>query len=58
LRAAIGKLERPFLHATRLGFTHPLGAAGGASGQVVEFSAPLPDGLQNFLSLVRGLSAD
>jgi 23S rRNA pseudouridine1911/1915/1917 synthase len=61
LRAAIGKLDRPFLHAARLSFTHPLGGAGGAggaSGQVVEFSSPLPDDLQNFLNLVRGLSAD
>ncbi len=50
LRSAIGKLDRPFLHAARLSFTHP------GSGQVVEFSAPLPDGLQSFLNSVKDLS--
>lgn len=45
LRAAIAKLDRPFLHAARLSFQHP------ASGERVEFSAPLPDDLQHFLKL-------
>ncbi len=49
LRSAIAKLDRPFLHATRLSFTHP------ATGQRVEFSAPLPDDLQTFLNLARTL---
>lgn len=47
LRAAIAKLDRPFLHAASLSFTHL------ASGERVEFSAPLPDDLQTFLALVR-----
>jgi len=47
LRAAIARLERPFLHAARLSFTHP------ASGETVEFSAPLPNDLQTFLNLLR-----
>jgi len=47
LRAAISKLDRPFLHAARLSFTHP------ATGERVEFSAPLPDDLQTFLTLAR-----
>ena len=47
LRAAIARLDRPFLHAASLSFTHP------ASGERVEFSAPLPDDLQTFLALVR-----
>jgi len=45
LRAAIAKLDRPFLHAARLSFQHP------ASGERVEFSVPLPDDLQHFLRL-------
>lgn len=43
LRAAITKLGRPFLHAARLSFTHP------ASGEKMEFEAPLPDQLREFL---------
>lgn len=46
LRAAITKLGRPFLHAARLGFTHPL------SGETMGFTAPLPDELRQFLELV------
>ncbi len=45
LRAAISKLERPFLHAARLSFTHP------ATGEQIEFHAPLPNDLQAFLDL-------
>jgi 23S rRNA pseudouridine1911/1915/1917 synthase len=44
LRAAIAKLQRPFLHATSLSFTHPVG------GQRLEFTAPLPPDLQTFLA--------
>ena len=47
LRAAINRLDRPFLHAAHLSFTHP------ASGERVEFSAPLPADLQAFLGLAR-----
>ena len=49
LRAAIAKLARPFLHAARLSFAHP------ATGQRIEFSAPLPADLQSFLDLARDL---
>lgn len=47
LRAAIAKLDRPFLHAANLSFMHP------ATGEPVSFSTPLPDDLQNFLNLVK-----
>lgn len=47
LRANVGKLTRPFLHAARLSFVHP------ASGEKVDFSAPLPDDLQSFLEKLR-----
>ncbi len=50
LRAAMAKLNRPFLHAARLGFTHP------ASGERMEFVAPLPDELQAFLAAARASS--
>lgn len=47
LRAAIGKLDRPFLHAARLSFTHPV------SEELMEFSAPLPEELLAFLAVAR-----
>lgn len=47
LRAVISKLDRPFLHAARLSFTHP------GTGERLEFSAPLPADLQAFLDLAR-----
>lgn len=50
LRAAINKLGRPFLHAARLSFTHP------ASGERVEFEAPLPSELSDFLEKIRNYS--
>lgn len=37
---AVQRLERPFLHATRLAFTHPV------DGRRVEFDSPLPLDLQ------------
>ena len=43
LRAVL-RLERPFLHARRLAFTHP-----SDPGRRLEFTAPLPDDLQNVL---------
>jgi 23S rRNA pseudouridine1911/1915/1917 synthase len=46
LRAAAGRLDRPFLHAARLGFTHP------ATGEGMEFTALLPPELRAFLELV------
>jgi 23S rRNA pseudouridine1911/1915/1917 synthase len=46
LAAELGLL-RQWLHAVRLGFTHP------ATGEWVEFSSPYPDDLQHALDLVR-----
>jgi 23S rRNA pseudouridine1911/1915/1917 synthase len=46
LRAAVAKLNRPFLHAARLSFMRP------TSGERVEFIAPLPDDLRAFLQQV------
>jgi 23S rRNA pseudouridine1911/1915/1917 synthase len=40
----VQRLERPFLHARRLAFTHP-----GEPGRRLEFTAPLPDDLQGVL---------
>jgi 23S rRNA pseudouridine1911/1915/1917 synthase len=40
---AIQRLERPFLHAARLAFTHP------RDGRRMEFTAPLPADLQDVL---------
>jgi 23S rRNA pseudouridine1911/1915/1917 synthase len=42
--AAIGRLERPFLHAARLEFTHP------SDGRRLSFAAPLPPDLADVLS--------
>jgi 23S rRNA pseudouridine1911/1915/1917 synthase len=44
---AIGRLERPFLHAARLAFAHP------ADGHRIEFTAPLPPDLQLVLNDLR-----
>src|SRR5262249_59176100 len=46
LRAAVARLDRPFLHAARLGFTHPV------TGEGMEFTAPLPTELRGFLDQV------
>ncbi len=40
---AVERLERPFLHAARLAFTHP------REGTRMEFTCPLPPDLQNVL---------
>lgn len=40
---AVQRLERPFLHAARLAFTHP------AEGRRMEFTSPLPGDLQEVL---------
>jgi 23S rRNA pseudouridine1911/1915/1917 synthase len=37
------RLERPFLHAARLCFTHP------ADGRRVEFDSPLPPDLESVI---------
>ena len=49
------RLERPFLHARRLAFTHPTEA-----GRRLEFEAPLPDDLQDVLDdlVARAIKAD
>ena len=44
---ACQQLERPFLHAARLAFTHP------TEGRPMEFDAPLPDDLQPVLDELR-----
>jgi 23S rRNA pseudouridine1911/1915/1917 synthase len=40
---AVQRLERPFLHAARLAFTHP------SDGRRIEFDSPLPPDLQSVL---------
>ncbi len=47
-RDALGSLTRPALHAARLGFTHP------ATGERVDFAAPLPEDIQSILERLRG----
>jgi 23S rRNA pseudouridine1911/1915/1917 synthase len=44
---AVQRLGRPFLHAARLVFTHPI------EGRRMEFSSPLPEDLQSVLDDVR-----
>jgi 23S rRNA pseudouridine1911/1915/1917 synthase len=44
---AVQRLERPFLHAARLAFTHP------ADGRRMEFESPLPADLQAVLDDIR-----
>jgi 23S rRNA pseudouridine1911/1915/1917 synthase len=44
---ALMRLERPFLHAARLAFTHP------GDGRRVEFESPLPPDLQSVLDEIR-----
>ncbi len=43
----LASLDRPFLHAYRLGFVHP------RDGRRVEFTAPLADDLQQILDVLR-----
>ena len=44
---AVQRLERPFLHAARLVFTHP------SDGRRMEFESPLPADLQSVLDDIR-----
>jgi 23S rRNA pseudouridine1911/1915/1917 synthase len=44
---AVQRLQRPFLHAARLKFTHP------TEGRVMEFESPLPQDLQSVLDEIR-----
>lgn len=46
IRQAITKLNRFFLHAEKLGFTHP------QTGEFLKFVAPLPNELTGFLDLL------
>jgi 23S rRNA pseudouridine1911/1915/1917 synthase len=43
----LGRLERPFLHASRLTFAHP------ADGRLLSFEAALPADLLTVLSLLQ-----
>ena len=47
LRARIRSLNRHFLHAEKLGFTHP------QTGEFVKFESPLPDELAELLSALE-----
>ena len=44
---AVQRLERPFLHAARLVFTHP------KEGRRMEFTSPLPADLQSVIDEIR-----
>lgn len=44
---AVLRLERPFLHAARIAFTHP------SDGRRLEFTSPLPGDLQSVLDDIR-----
>jgi len=46
------RLERPFLHASRLAFTHP------TDGRAMTFDAPLPEDLQSILDQLRELQRE
>jgi 23S rRNA pseudouridine1911/1915/1917 synthase len=48
----LNRLERPFLHAARLAFDHPV------DGRRMEFSCPLPEDLQQVLDEIEGAAAD
>jgi 23S rRNA pseudouridine1911/1915/1917 synthase len=45
---ALTRLQRPFLHSTRLVFTHP------SDGRRMEFTAEVPDDLQQAIDELRG----
>jgi 23S rRNA pseudouridine1911/1915/1917 synthase len=45
---SVQRLERPFLHAARLAFTHP------ADGRRVEFDSPLPPDLESVVDEITG----
>jgi 23S rRNA pseudouridine1911/1915/1917 synthase len=49
---AVQRLERPFLHAWKLAFTHP------TDGRRLEFESPLPADLQAVLDAIREKQAD
>jgi 23S rRNA pseudouridine1911/1915/1917 synthase len=49
---SVQRLERPFLHAARLAFTHP------ADGRRLEFDSPLPLDLQAVLDDIEGRESE
>ena len=49
---AVMRLERPFLHAARLAFTHP------ADGRRVEFDSPLPPELESVVDDIAAAQED
>jgi 23S rRNA pseudouridine1911/1915/1917 synthase len=49
---ALQRLERPFLHAERLAFTHP------RDGRKMQFTAPLADDLRSILEELPGWNED
>ena len=49
---AVQRLERPFLHAWKLAFTHP------TDGRRLEFESPLPADLQSVIDAIREKQAD
>ena len=49
---AVQRLERPFLHAWKLVFTHP------TDGRRLEFESPLPADLQSVLDAIREKQSD
>ena len=49
---AVMRLERPFLHAARLAFTHP------GDGRRIEFESPLPPDLQSVLDEIREMEEE
>jgi 23S rRNA pseudouridine1911/1915/1917 synthase len=51
LNAALQAFRRQALHATRLAFEHPL------DGRALDFSAPLPEDLQQLLAALRAAEA-
>jgi 23S rRNA pseudouridine1911/1915/1917 synthase len=50
--APLARLDRPFLHAAALTFTHP------TTGERLTFEAPLPDDLQDLASRLRRVRTD
>ena len=50
LEESLYKLNRHFLHAKTLGFTHP------KSGEELEFSTILPQDLENILKMLRNIN--
>jgi 23S rRNA pseudouridine1911/1915/1917 synthase len=49
---AVQRLQRPFLHAARIAFTHP------SDGRRMELSAPLPHDLESVLDDIRARQED